>query len=542
MKKSAIFFFLIVLHYSQIYSQYANHIVEPDFNIEVVQDTTDISVLLANTITKEDLQRHLQVLASDEYEGREAGTKANDLAAGYIAKHFKSIGLPAVGLENTYYQNIAFNRTSWRENAININGNNYKHLWDYMSFATMSDDFPSFRPEEIVFLGFGIDDLKYSDYKGNDVRGKVIMINKGEPFNRDSMSYISGSRIASEWNNNILKKLESAQQNEAKMVLIIENDIQKFLGENRKFLVSPSLELGDGQIKNRKYANHIYISSTMAKDIIGKKDKKIKKWRERNTKKGKACDVTLKPESYFDLQKEISVIKGHNVMGYIEGTDKKDELIVVSAHFDHLGKRGNDIFNGADDNGSGTTTVLEMAEALAKAKEMGHAPRRSVLCLLVTGEEKGLLGSRYYSENPVYPIAQTVADVNVDMVGRIDKKYKDNTNYIYVIGSDRLSTDLHRINEENNQKYSQLLLDYQYNDEKDPNKYYFRSDHYNFAKKGIPSIFFFSGTHEDYHRPSDTVDKILFDKMEKIGRHIFHLTWDLANREDRIVVDKRIEN
>jgi Zn-dependent M28 family amino/carboxypeptidase len=161
--------------------------------------------------------------------------------------------------------------------------------------------------------------------------------------------------------------------------------------------------------------------------------------------------------------------------------------------------------------------------------------------LFFTGEEKGLLGSQYYSENPIYPLENTVADINIDMVGRIDKKYENNPNYVYVIGSDRLSSELHTINEDINKKYSGLSLDYTYNDENDPNRYYYRSDHYNFAKKGIPSIFFFNGTHEDYHQASDTVDKIDFDTMAKRGKQIFHLAWDLANREDRVKVDGKVK-
>ena len=520
-------------------AQYFSHVTHPDTSLQIVNDASNPSFQYAQTITKEDLSHHLNILASDKYEGRETGTKANDLAAGYIANHFKSLGLPAIGMENSFYQGVAFNKTSWAENSININGNQYKHLWDYLAFASSNDHFPNFKTEEVIFLGFGIDDPKYSDYKGNNVKGKIIMINKSEPLSRDSISYISGKKELSNWHNNISKKLEIAQKQGVKMVLIIENDLTEFLGKNRKFMVSPSLELGDGKIVNRKYANHIYISSTMAKDIIGNKAKKIKKWREKNEKKGKACDIKLKPELYIDMKKDVSVIKGYNVLGYIEGSDKKDELIIVSAHFDHLGKRGDAIYNGADDNASGSCTLLEMAEAMAIAKREGHGPRRSILFLLVTGEEKGLLGSRYYTENPIFEISNTVANVNVDMVGRTDDNHRDNPRYIYVIGSDRLSSELHWINEEVNQKYSQLTLDYKYNDVNDPNRYYFRSDHYNFAKKGIPAIFFFSGTHEDYHRTTDTADKILFDKMELVARHIFHVTWELANRNDRIVVDKK---
>jgi Zn-dependent M28 family amino/carboxypeptidase len=239
------------------------------------------------------------------------------------------------------------------------------------------------------------------------------------------------------------------------------------------------------------------------------------------------------------LDKNTRQLIGSNVLGYVEGIDPnlKNEVVVVTAHYDHLGSRGESIFNGADDNGSGTTTVLEVAESFAQAKAAGAGPRRSVLFMLVSGEEKGLLGSQYYAEFPIFPIENTVANVNVDMVGRVDKKYEDNPNYIYVIGSDRLSTELHEINETANKTYTNLVLDYTYNDDNDPNRYYYRSDHYNFAKKGIPAIFYFNGTHEDYHRPSDTIEKINFEKMEKIGKLVFYTTWELANREKRIEVN-----
>ena len=366
------------------------------------------------------------------------------------------------------------------------------------------------------------------------------MINEGEPMDQNDVSFITGTKETSEWSENIYKKLKIAKEHGVDFVFIISSEITKFLGENRRFLVSPSLELGDGQYES-DFANHAYISSSIAKEIIGKKAKKVTRWRKKNRKKAKTKDIALKADIHFIMDKNTDVLYGKNVVGYIEGTDKKDELIVISGHYDHLGKRGSDIYNGADDNGSGTSTVMEIAEAMATAKAMGQGPRRSVLCLLVTGEEKGLLGSQYYSEEPMFPLENHVANVNIDMVGRVDDNYQDNPNYIYVIGSDRLSTDLHKINEEVNQKYTHLTLDYKYNDEKDPNRYYFRSDHYNFARKGIPAIFFFNGTHEDYHMISDTEDKINYSKMEKVARHCFHTAWELANRNQRIKVDGEVK-
>ena len=225
-------------------------------------------------------------------------------------------------------------------------------------------------------------------------------------------------------------------------------------------------------------------------------------------------------------------IKGENIIGFIEGSDLKDEIVVITAHYDHLGVKDSLIYNGADDNGSGTVAIMEIAEAFMLAKKEGKGPRRSILIMPVSAEEKGLLGSKYYVENPIYPLENTIANLNVDMIGRIDD-YHNNPNYIYLIGSDRLSTELHDISEEVNNKYINLELDYKYNDENDPNRYYYRSDHYNFAKNNIPVIFYFNGVHADYHKPSDTIDKIHFPKVEKISRYIFLTAWALANRDER---------
>jgi hypothetical protein len=227
-----------------------------------------------------------------------------------------------------------------------------------------------------------------------------------------------------------------------------------------------------------------------------------------------------------------------NIWAFIEGSEKPQEIIVISAHYDHVGMKNGEVFNGADDDGSGTVALLEIAQAFNEAKKQGFGPKRSILFLHVTGEEHGLHGSRYYSENPLFPIENTLADINIDMIGRRDTLHPKTNNYIYVIGSDRLSSELHTINEEVNAKYTQLELDYKYNDRKDPERIYFRSDHYNFAKKGIPAIFFFNGIHADYHQSSDTPDKIEYDALAKRAQLAFVLAWELANRPERIKVDR----
>ena len=224
-----------------------------------------------------------------------------------------------------------------------------------------------------------------------------------------------------------------------------------------------------------------------------------------------------------------------NVLGFIPG--ETDEIVVLSAHYDHLGKKDGKIYNGADDDGSGSMALLEIAEAFKKAADEGFRPKRGILILHVTAEEKGLIGSDYYTQHPIIPLEQTVTNLNIDMIGRVDDRHQTDDEYIYLIGSDRLSSELHKISEDANEETVNLELDYKYNAKNDPNRFYFRSDHYNFAKNDIPVIFYFNGTHDDYHQPSDTVDKINFDLLEKRTRLIFHTAWKVANRDERPALD-----
>jgi len=247
------------------------------------------------------------------------------------------------------------------------------------------------------------------------------------------------------------------------------------------------------------------------------------------------------PASYLNAAYNENLPDSENIWAYIEGSEKPDEVLVISAHYDHVGIKNGEIYNGADDDGSGTVAVLQIAEAFQKAKNEGHGPKRSILFLHVTGEEHGLHGSRFYSENPLFPISKTIADINIDMIGRRDAEHANTNNYVYAIGADRLSTDLHNITVAQNNKYTHLDLDFKFNDPKDPNHFYERSDHYNFAKRGIPAVFLFNGVHEDYHQKTDEVKKIEFDALAKRAQLAFVIAWDLANRPDRIVVDKPIK-
>lgn len=493
---------------------------------------------LAETIQAETLKEHVYILASPEYQGRETGTEGNAKAASYIADQFASYGLPPISGDTEYFQEVAFSNIKWESVSLSVSGELQPHLSEYLAIPQY---FPmQAAPIEIssmTFLGYGIDDPAYSDYKNVDVRGKHLLVYGGEPITKGEMFRLTGTDSASMWSYDPMLKIEAARKAGAASIWIIEDELREMVMEARKHLLSGAMLMQKPDQLN-EFVPNVFISSTLGQTLAGKNVKKIIKTRKKITRTGKPGHINIPVDVKLDTRHQIKTMAGANVLGFIEGTDPllKNEIVVVTGHYDHLGKRGKDIFYGADDNASGTAAVLEITQAMAQAKATGAGPKRSVLCMLVTGEEKGLLGSQYYSEHPIFPLENTVANVNIDMIGRKDKHHADSL-YTYVIGADRLSTALHEINETANKQYTHLQLDYTYNALDDPNQFYYRSDHYNFAKKGIPAIFYFSGVHEDYHRPTDTPDKIMYGKAETIARLAFHTTWELANREERIKVD-----
>lgn len=252
-----------------------------------------------------------------------------------------------------------------------------------------------------------------------------------------------------------------------------------------------------GQKKAVDYLKNFYVSQKIVSPLGGDDyfQEVPAEWINKNIRKGRGP------------------FKGsENVVAFIKGSKKPEEIVVISAHLDHEGIKDGKIYNGADDDGSGTVALLEIAQAFQMAVKAGEGPKRSILFLHVTGEEKGLLGSKYYTDvDPLFPLANTVCDLNIDMIGRIDDRHKVDPNYVYLIGSDKLSTELHNISEAINKKYMNINLDYKYNDENDPNRFYYRSDHYNFAKNNVPIIFYFNGTHADYHQPQIHQTKLIMN-------------------------------
>jgi len=490
-------------------------------------------------ITQEHLRRDLSVLASDEYEGRETGTKGQQMAAAYITEQFKADGLTAPVTANTanpYLQSFELERSTWQPGGtVALEGKTYKWLEDFYAFGR--SPFQQATPVQPVFVGYGIEQDAYSDYAGRDVKGKDVLVLVGEPRTAEGKAVLSADGKPTKWGVDFRAKAGLAAQKGARSVFFISQDANFAKTEARLAprIMQPTIaaaETGNGR------AASFFVSPALGLKLLNTTEAKLKEFETATAAAKAPVAGKFKPAKFtISALQERAAVRTENVLGYLPGTDKADEVLVVSAHYDHLGIIGGQVYNGADDDGSGTVGMLSIAQAFAQAKQEGHGPRRSILFLANTGEEKGLLGSEYYSEHPVYPLANTITDLNIDMIGRTDVAHEGKPDYVYVIGSDKLSSQLHAALEQANKEHGGLELDYRYNDPQDPNRFYYRSDHYNFAKKGVPVAFFFNGVHADYHEASDEVSKIEFDKLEARARLVFYLAWDLANRDARPLVD-----
>ena len=478
----------------------------------------------ATTITEAELKEHLFTYASDEFEGRETGKEGQKKAVEYIRKHYQDLGIPAAKKDGDYLQKVPLEIPMLPIGTITVNNSTYSIGEEFITFRDIVGEY-----DEIVYVGYGIEDAKYSDYSGLDVRDKIVLMKFGEPMNADGTFLLSGNSEKSDWSNAseaIGKRNTLAIEKGVKGVLYY--DEANYTSYTRYY---NSMQRRKSDKLGLKSANKnpvvVYLNKEMATAVYADIGENV-------------APKSLQSKITFDLENNNDKISTENVAAIIRGSEKPEEYIIISSHLDHIGVSADgEINNGADDDGSGTVAMLEIAEAFKMAADKGNGPRRSIVFLHVTGEEKGLLGSQYYTDmDPIFPLAQTVANLNIDMIGRIDPKRNGDRNYVYLIGSDKLSTDLHQLSEEVNGKYANLELDYKYNDENDPNRFYYRSDHYNFAKNNIPIIFYFNGTHEDYHRPGDTPDKINYDLLENRSRLIFHTAWAVANRDQRVIVDK----
>jgi len=491
----------------------------------------------AKSITAKDLRKRLEIIASDAFEGRETGQPGQKKAAGYIRDRFKEFGFEPIAELGGYYQPFKLQLTYPDTVKLSVGTDTLRFLRDMYYFPGFGDMHLSAK--DLIYLGYGISSENYDDFGDRNIAGKVLLVSGDEPQNKKKKSLVDGSKTTTSWTSDWTKKITLATKKGAKALLIIDDNFTSSVVQFGRYIKRPNIEVGDKPTE-KKEMPVIFVSSKMANRMLkaGGSKHTHQKIEKTIAKKGKPVAVNLAVAMTLDVKKNREELTSENVLAYMEGTTKKHELVIITAHYDHLGKKGDKIYNGADDDGSGTTTLLEIAEAFSLAKKAGNGPERSMLFMTVSGEEKGLLGSEFYTDNPVFPLSSTVVNLNVDMIGRIDEQHAPDSNYVYLIGADKLSTELHELSEKINKTYAGITLDYTYNDENDPNRFYYRSDHYNFAKNNIPVIFYFTGVHEDYHEPTDTVDKIMFQKTEKIARLIFHTAWEIANRKDRLKVDK----
>ncbi len=482
----------------------------------------------ATTITADELKDLLYTFASDDFEGRATGEPGQKKAVEYLKTQYQTMGVKSPLSGDDYFQEVTLEKPKVTEAEVNVNGTPFAVYDDQISLAISNS--VTINTNEIVYAGYGIDSDNYSDYENIDVKDKVVLVKAGEPKDANGNFVSSGSAEPTKWTEGrqaLSSKRDAAREHGAKAILFVDDNLFSRYSPFYKNL-STSRRFGRLSLKsNEEGMLFMMITEKLGKALHPSIS-------EDSEPKVVSTQLTI------NAKHEADIVMSENVVAYIEGSEKPEEILVISAHLDHEGIKEGEVYNGADDDGSGTVAILEIAEAFKKAAEDGYGPRRSILFLHVTGEERGLLGSRHYTDNdPIFPLENTVADLNIDMIGRIDPKRKEgDRNYVYLIGSDKLSTDLHNISEEVNTKYCNVELDYTYNDENDPNRFYYRSDHYNFAKNNIPVIFYFNGTHEDYHRPTDTPDKIEYDLLENRARLIFHTAWEVANRDERIVVDK----
>jgi hypothetical protein len=468
---------------------------------------TPAQVKYANTITVEDLTKHLTYLASDEMKGRDTGSEEGKIAANYLADFYKNLGLSGP-VDGSYFQSVPLVSSLFGKVTLQVGK---ARLVENQDFVFIGDgNMAKAAKADLVFLGLVSDE----NLAKVDVKGKLVGL------------WAVGVR-----SNDLITKVMDAG---ASGIVIVTMEGQANFDRiaNRYKSLAGKGRIGfDQETKQRPV---FMVSSDKMAQLFATPMETLKEAAKTSPETIPAQKAT------FQIVKTKTPVDAVNVLGFLEGTDKKEEVLVISSHYDHVGVSSEgDAFNGADDDGSGTVSVMEIAEAFALAAKDGIKPRRSILFLNVTGEEKGLLGSEYYSDHPVFPLANTVNNINIDMVGRIDYEYQkaENKDYVYVIGSEMLSSHLKKINEYNNITYTNLILDYRYDAADDPNRFYYRSDHYNFAKHNIPVIFFFNGVHDDYHQVTDTVDKIEFPLMTKRAHLIFHTAWDLANREQRTPVD-----
>ncbi|HNH40456.1 MAG TPA: M20/M25/M40 family metallo-hydrolase [Saprospiraceae bacterium] len=504
--------------------------------------STDLKLFhYSHFINRQELRTHVGLLASDSLEGRGLGTFGSCKASEYIAGQLKNEGLYPIGDRETYFQPVVFKQW-YRDKAEFLltlpDGKIRGQLMPGRDFTFNLNELPmpySLSADHLMFAGYGIADDAYNDFKYAQAWDEVLLILDGEPMEKGKY-VISNTIQPSSWSLGLDRKLQTAVHKGAKAVILIE--------DSTTYVKRGASEYpGRGKFAEQIVYNYpipvIRVSEAALVRLFAPKEHARLAGMIARVKRGDVASNYVQGGFKIDLSITHTLVRDRNVVGLIEGDDPrlKHEYIVLSAHFDHLGIINGEIFNGADDNATGTAALISISKALKALKDNGYPLKRSVLFLFCTGEESGLLGSRYFVNNPLVPLKHIKADINIDMIGRRDTLHAEKENYLYVIGSDKINPLLDDILNESNDKTIRYGLDYTYNNVDHPLRLYYRSDHYNFAEKGIPSVFLFGGFHKDYHRPSDDTMLIDFKKVEDISKLVFFTTVGLSNYSGEIKTD-----
>jgi hypothetical protein len=503
------------------------------------------------SITADQLKAYLGFIASDEMEGRDTPSKGLDITARFLAALMERWGVQPGGENGTYFQKMPLKRTRLDadKTVAALNSQSYKYNEDFLAGTA-----PGTASGTLVYAGHGwlvksknID--AYQTAAGRlEVKDKIVILS-GEFPKGTSFRDFAANKQGEDW----LDAYSYAARSGAKAVINIPNFVTLV---NWKRSVRRALEAGSLQ-PERPGAPASIPSITASLPLLSALfagERVSGSMIFNRTAAGdpvEAFELNAAKKFSLTVTANVEQVPTQNVIGILPGSDAalRNEYIALGAHYDHVGvgtpdAKGDAIYNGADDDGSGTTAVLAIAEAFAK----GARPKRSLLFIWHCGEEKGLWGSEYFTRNPTVPITQIITQLNIDMIGRSKKdgdtiprnRELSGPHEIYVIGSKMMSTELGALSERVNNGFLKLSFNYKYDDPNDPNRFFFRSDHFNYAQKGIPIIFYFDGEHEDYHRPSDHIDKIDFPKMEKVTRTIYATAWELGNAAARPKVDKKL--
>ena len=489
-----------------------------------------------NGINIVDLKKHLNFLASDELGGRYTFSQGNRIAARYCAAQLESYGYHGAARDGSFFQKVplAYRQVEAAKSALTFNfaaaKKEFKYGDDFLAQKLMDMNVKG----ELVFVGHGIVSSKTrrDDYEGIDAKGKIIVAINAEPEALKAEGIQHSDEI----------EQIAEQRGAVAMILISPSDVWH---ELKGTGTGEQLSLPPRPNQSGKLFPTVLAGPSLIKAIAAALSKPASSLLAFGGKPVKAATLNYTGE----LKVGVTVKEAppaQNVAAVLEGSDAKlkEEYVVLSAHYDHLETSGDgQVYNGADDDGSGTSAVLEIAQAFSIER-----PKRSILIVFHTGEELGLFGSEFNTDyEPVVPLKKLVANLNIDMIGRSrangdtdarDKELTDK-NSLYIIGSDRLSKEFHKLNEQTNADTQKMRFDYLYNDDKHPQRFYYRSDHFHYGKHGIPIVFYFTGVHRDYHQMTDDVEKIDFAKMERISRMIFAFGWRLANLDHRLIVDKK---